>query len=486
MTDPHFPKIINISTDPTTKETYVKAFLINDEINKNFWKVPNDVLKKYASSFIGRPLIKHASGDHPPYSKEGIDEGSPTFVQDIMRHDLNYKIGEIVDVKYEQFSDNPDKEAWFAYIRMNNSPEIDNIKSGAASFYVSPQIFDLNPPVAGEPTKDFIPLHLAIVNEPAYGDIARIKGVCNGEGKPCINALKKAATELINQIEKQRNYIDSSLVEKTVNKPINLVNNNNNAQQQQLDPNYPVINQLANSVEQQQQVTQSQPPQTTQKKQLQQEIDSNGNVITKTEEIKSPAKKQQQVTTPEINNNTSIPQQQQNTTLPQEVVNTTAPVNVETPQIPQELVEKLKEFDKLKERLDSIESFKKTSEEKALLEASEQQRQTIDAAFGELFPDQAQRSQVVDFFVQLNIPDDALNTLLDFVTKGVFKTGADASQNTQQAGTTPTKKKVKGAAVVLTAANNNNGNSSYLNNGVSYSSKFQNGFLGDVNIDNLL
>jgi hypothetical protein len=508
--NPHYPKIINVATNPETQETYVKAFLINDDINQNFWKVPNEALKKYASSFIGRPLIKHASGDHPPYSQEGVSESSPTYVEDILRHDLQYKIGEIVDVKYEPFSEDKNKQAWFAYIRMNTGPEIDNIKQGASSFYVSPQIFDLNPPKAGEATTDFIPLHLAVVNEPAYGDIARIKGVCNGEGKPCINALKKAATELISQIEKQRSYIDSSYVEKSGNKNINLANNQQS--NQQLDHGYP-LQELANTVDQtnntftQPQQQQNPVPQPQQqntttatqntKRLQQQEVDANGNVMTKTEEFK-PSKKQSQPQAQQVlqNPTTNIaPVNPENVSnLPQEIVNTTTPVDVQTPQLPLEVIEKLKEFDKLKERVDNIDKFKQTQEEKAVLEASEQQRQAIDAAFTELFPDETQRSQVTDFFVKLNIQDADLQTLLDFVTKGVFKTGQDANQPTQPAQTpgattSPAgnfgKKKVKGAAVVLTA-NSNNNTSSYLNTGVSYSSKFQNGFLGDINLDNLL
>ena len=480
-------------------------------------KSHSDILKKYASSFIGRPFIKHASGDHPPYTQEGISETSPTFVEDILRHDLNYKIGDIIDVKYEPFSDNPNKSAYFAYIKLTNnqSPEYDSIKQGAASFYVSPQIFDLDPPLAGQPTTNFIPLHLAVVSNPAYGNIARIKGVCNGGGKPCINALKKAATELLNQVQKHVDYnnniIDSSNEKNFNNRSYNTLVNNNN-----LDPNFPRENnndslqQLANVVDQtntQAPAQQQQQFQAVYEKNQVQEVDSNGNIITRTVDkkpTKAPAQQQQSrqqtAIPPQSQNNnviSSIPQNVEST--PQPVVspsslpNTTTPVSLETPQLPPEYVEKLKELDQLKQRLENIENFKKTAEEKQILEASEQQRQTIDAAFAEMFPDESQRAQVVDYFVKLNIPDSELPTLLEFIRTGTFKVGPPTADNntppTTKTSTTPAavnkKNPIKGASVIYTAQRNNN-NDSYLLTGVNYSSKFSNGFLGDVNLDKLL
>lgn len=207
LQQPDFPKIVNVSQDPNNPgEVYLKAFLIDDSINKNFWHVPEKALKKYANSFIGRPLIKHPNGDHPDYIKEGVVDHSPTFVQDILKHQEQYSIGNIVDVQLEQNKDNPDKQAYYAYIKIHNPDYINTVKSGASSLFVSPQIYDIDQKPVGESTTNFIPLHLAVVNEPAYGSYAKIRGVCNGDGKPCMNALKKAAVDILSYVEKNSSY----------------------------------------------------------------------------------------------------------------------------------------------------------------------------------------------------------------------------------------------------------------------------------------
>ena len=114
-----FPKIIDVSTDNETNDTYLKAFLIDDSINANFWHIPNEYMKKYANAFIGRPLIRHPSGSHPDYIKEGAILSSENFIQDIFNIQDKYKIGEIVDVNYENRKGRKDK-AWYATIRMTN------------------------------------------------------------------------------------------------------------------------------------------------------------------------------------------------------------------------------------------------------------------------------------------------------------------------------------------------------------------------------
>src|ERR1044072_9156303 len=64
-----FPKIIDIAEDEKGN-TYLKAFLLNDKINKNYWSIPNEYIRKYATGFIGQPLIAYPGWDHPDYEKE--------------------------------------------------------------------------------------------------------------------------------------------------------------------------------------------------------------------------------------------------------------------------------------------------------------------------------------------------------------------------------------------------------------------------------
>ena len=58
-----------------------------------------------------------------------------------------------------------------------------------------------------------------------------------------------------------------------------------------------------------------------------------------------------------------------------------------------------------------------------------------------LFPDDNERQQVTDFFVSLNIADDKLQQLLQFVTQGVLNT-----DNQQSPGGQPAKQQASPAA----------------------------------------
>ena len=177
---------------------------MDDTVNKNYWHVPLNAMKKYATSFIGIPLIMHPSGNHPLYFKEGArhDSDQSDFdISDILEIQDRYKIGDIIDVTYEPIKEQPDKKAWFSTIKISNKDILSQIKLGAVFMYVSPQVYDLKGSGPNEQTTEFIPLHLAIVNEPAYGSKARIKAQCNGSGPSCINALKSAAINFANALD---------------------------------------------------------------------------------------------------------------------------------------------------------------------------------------------------------------------------------------------------------------------------------------------
>lgn len=519
-----YPQTVSCDTCPVSKETWLKAFLIDDSINRNFWHIPENALKKYIDGFKGRPLISHPSGDHPDYLAEGLKEASPTFIQDILKHQEQYKIGDIVDVKYEAFKDNPDKQAYFAYIRLTDPNYLQSVKQGASSFYVSPQIFDLDQKPPGEATVNFLPLHLAVVKEPAYGNIARVKASCNGESQSCINALKKASHD-------ENSYFVSSAANNQTYR-----NLSSNQQSPQLDPNYPGLTNLAKILETAgidlnqtftyNSSTGGYQPTTTSKTTKTKKVDQEGNLITETQDFRpgkqqAPLQQQQQEqqyqqTAGISTNPTTIPTnqlQQPNTnnidkTGLESQPNTTSTLqntNNSTPQVPEEILQKLKEFESMKSEFEEIKKFKQTQEEKQLLAASEAQRQVIDNAFMPLFPDDGERQQVTDFFVSLNVSDQQLQQLLEFVTKGTLNTDNSAAQTQgkQQAppkdNAPPVKgaeienvipviahtrrKGVKGASLIMSSSNPA---LEYDEYGNKTTSTFSKGFLGDINWENLL
>jgi len=491
-----YPHIVDVSTDPKSKQTYVKMFLINDDINKNFWQIPINVMKKYATSFIGRPWIIHPSGDHPDYIKEGVVHNSKTLIEDILEVQDRYKGGDIVDVTYEPTKENPEKKAFFATIRITNPTILERIKQGALSPYVSPQIYDLSKAKEGEPTTEFIPLHVATVDDPAYGHIARIRGICNGSGPTCINALKSAAVELVNMIDKgvmndnssflknSGNYINRTLTNPTYFNPQEQV-----IAQNGFDPNQRYVDQYGQLISQKTQV---------------QEVDQSGNIITRTEDKKPRAgttmskNPSQIIATPQSTQAQPQIQTQPLTTEtiqnPNPNTNNTTTVATPTQAIPNELLETLKNLQAtqtgITQRLDQIENFKKSTEEEKLKKASEAQRAMIESVFTpEIIEDEAAREDIINKFVSLPLSDEDLAWILDLVVTGKFSTsgGGGVAEEVAEASTkqklSARQKKgtVKQASLNLNRLVMQNPAEAYQPNAITLSRRF----FGDVNVENL-
>jgi hypothetical protein len=502
-----YPHIVDVSTDPESKQTYVKMFLINDDINKNFWQVPINVMKKYATSFIGRPWIVHPSGDHPDYIKEGVAHNSKTLIEDILQVQDRYKGGDIIDVSYEPIKENPEKKAFFATVRITNPSILDKLKQGAISSYVSPQIYDLSKAEEGQPTTEFIPLHIATVEKPAYGHIARIKGICNGSGPTCINALKSAAVELVNMIDKGIMTDNNSSFLKNLGNNTNRTTLTNppyfNPQEQVIaengyNPNTPrYVDQNGQLISQRTQV---------------QEVDQSGNIITRTEDKKPRAgttiskNPSQIIATPQSTQGQTIPVTPQPQTQPLETdvippnPNTTtaaAPNQV----IPNEVLEVLKNLQAtqtgINQRLDQIENFKKSTEDEKLKRASEAQRAMIESVFTpEIIEDEAAREDIINKFVSLPLSDEDLAWVLDLILTGKFSTSGNggvaeevaeasiAAQNkinNKQSTVRKNKGTVKQASLNLNRLVMQNPVNTYQPNTITLSKRF----FGDVDVDNL-
>ena len=430
---------------------------MDDTVNKNYWHIPTNVMKKYASSFIGRPFIYHPSGNHPDYFKEGAlhDSNQDTFIADILSIQDRYKIGDIIDVTYEPIKEQPDKKAWFSTIKISNKDVLSQIKSGAVSMYVSPQVYDLKGSGPNEQTTEFIPLHLAIVNEPAYGSKARIRAQCNGTGPSCINALKSAAINFANALD------NSSFLKNSSNNTNNTLTNPTYP----IDPNQqyqqPIIansgfNPYVQTGTGQQYVDQN--GQLISQKTQTQEVDANGNLITRTED-KKPRTQAQQAPKPQAQqqgqNIIADPQSQaQQTQQPAPQTNNiqappSPPVNPQiqapvadipaSPQLPTEFVEMMKNIQAsltgVTERLNNVENFKKSAEDEKVKAASEAQRKIIESVFTpEVIADENARQNVIEKFVSLPLADEDLKMILDMIVSGTFNNSAPPKKAVPQNG----------------------------------------------------
>jgi len=159
---------------------FIKGFLLNTKRNKNGWKVSWESILKYASDFINHPgiyMIRGGETDHTDGGtyKENMANQEEFRVVNIVSvstdeetQTLNY-VGEIID---EEFLD-----LWDAGKINMTSPAVWPIEMEQVGTMEN-----------GRPMLDvsvWRALHVAYIDEPAYGDDAFTLATCDGDGEAC-------------------------------------------------------------------------------------------------------------------------------------------------------------------------------------------------------------------------------------------------------------------------------------------------------------
>ncbi len=163
-----------INTDDSRPDVVLlKVFYIDDTVNINDWQATWEGLKQDAKDIPGIPLVLQEDLQHPKFSQQQyFDRGT---VYDYEIDEVNKKI--------------------IVYVRITDRSIVERIKSGELQ-YVSPAVV----PRGSEYLKKrngidvlerTIPVHLAIVGEPAYGtEKAKMTYLCSGDPKECDHRLR--------------------------------------------------------------------------------------------------------------------------------------------------------------------------------------------------------------------------------------------------------------------------------------------------------
>jgi len=153
--------------------TILKTFFINDKPNVNDWQATWEGLKEDAKELPGVPLVLQEDLQHPKFSvQEMFDRGT------IFDYDIDEEKHQII-----------------VYVRITDPTIAERIKSGELQ-YVSPAVIPRgSETMHNENGIDILdrtlPLHLAIVGDPAYGkDAAKMTHLCSGDGEECYHRLK--------------------------------------------------------------------------------------------------------------------------------------------------------------------------------------------------------------------------------------------------------------------------------------------------------
>lgn len=163
-----------INTDEDRPDVVLlKVFYIDDTVNVNKWMADWEGLKQDAKDIVGIPLVLQEDLMHPKFSvQEYFDRGT---VYDYEIDEVNRKI--------------------IVYVRITDKTIVERIKSGELE-YVSPAVI----PRGSEYLKKrngidvlerTVPVHLAIVGDPAYGkEKAKMTYLCSGDAKECDHRLR--------------------------------------------------------------------------------------------------------------------------------------------------------------------------------------------------------------------------------------------------------------------------------------------------------
>lgn len=159
---------------------FIKGFLLNTKRNKNGWRVTWDSILTYSSDFINHPGIYMTKFGEPDHT-DGISYKDNMVAQEEFRvvniidvlpcadtQTLNY-VGEIIDAEFE--------ELW-------NAGKI-NMTSPAVWPEEMEQVGTM---IDGRPELDVFQwraLHVAYINDPAYGNDANTITTCDGDGIAC-------------------------------------------------------------------------------------------------------------------------------------------------------------------------------------------------------------------------------------------------------------------------------------------------------------
>jgi hypothetical protein len=168
---------------------FVEVWLIDPTWNKNYWKASQEELTKKIQRFVNKPAILTPYLHHP-HEYEHVQENPFDPEGNVRKHqqiDERYRIGHIVRIKPLPNS------AYAGVIELTHPGAIAAFQQGKIPRYVSPAVYNLNMTGPMGEFTSFEPLHIAFVDQPAYGLKAKIIDTCHGKEDLCLRNLGVAA-----------------------------------------------------------------------------------------------------------------------------------------------------------------------------------------------------------------------------------------------------------------------------------------------------
>ena len=167
------------------KGRFVKTFGINDKRNKNGWRATWEGIKKNMHTFLddgGRPGIEYVSCDGTVCDLDHTDGTTKQISIDVQEP---FRVTNLMDFTFDD-----DTHTAFLIHEVLSDETWEKLRDGRLKF-VSPSLWPKSGgfEIIGEMPNglpkldvwDWDALHTAFVNNPAFGDEARVTAMCEGE-----------------------------------------------------------------------------------------------------------------------------------------------------------------------------------------------------------------------------------------------------------------------------------------------------------------
>lgn len=192
-------------TVPTVSEAYeqnnkyyLKTFLIDDSIARNGMGVVPEYIPKNINKFVGKPVILTPYFNHPHEFDHYQETKDPKVdVPELYKLQEPYKIGQIIDVSTSSNVQQGGNTVYSALLEVTDPKAISAFRDGKIPLYVSPSIYRINESDPVHAITDYEALHIAIVDNPAYGfHKANIRQTCQGGKSECQRMLAQASDKV--------------------------------------------------------------------------------------------------------------------------------------------------------------------------------------------------------------------------------------------------------------------------------------------------
>lgn len=181
-------------TDPKSGKFFIRAFLLDPTINLNQWAVTRESIDKNINTFVGKPLVLTEKFDHP------IPPGHIDSMDHWLAYQESYRVGTIIDI-VKRLNPRTGSYGYHAVIEIANKDLGKAIRDNQVPLYVSPALAEhvsagVDPEQTAQIMSNWSGVHLAIVDEPAFGiRKAIISDTCAGNAEQCLLVLRKAHIE---------------------------------------------------------------------------------------------------------------------------------------------------------------------------------------------------------------------------------------------------------------------------------------------------